>query len=219
MPEYSRQPAPGYKDAARGGRGWRIVDEPRRGASPMASQEEDGDEAYDLGADFDISSLNRRGVAGQRTNGDTHLAGMTRSEVMDWIADNSRGARIELRGTDGPPAPQGAAGKASRLSPWSRRRSTAVHHGGASGPKHLVSPHPRQPVSRGRPDRAKPTPCREAMRQAGVQRPTSTGHPWGRQTRIRVQEEVKKLFGKEPTRPSTGRVLAVGAAVRQRNHG
>jgi molecular chaperone DnaK len=60
------------------------------------------------------------------------------------------------------------------------------------------------------------TPCREAMRQAGVN-PGDIDEVIlvGGQTRMpKVQEEVKKLFGKEPNRTvNPDEVVAVGAAV------
>ena len=60
------------------------------------------------------------------------------------------------------------------------------------------------------------TPCREAMRQAGVN-PGDIDEVIlvGGQTRMpKVQEEVKKLFGKEPNKTvNPDEVVAVGAAV------
>ena len=59
-------------------------------------------------------------------------------------------------------------------------------------------------------------PCREAMRQAGVS-PSDIDEVIlvGGQTRMpKVQEEVKKLFGKEPNKTvNPDEVVAVGAAV------
>ena len=60
------------------------------------------------------------------------------------------------------------------------------------------------------------TPCREAMRQAGVNpRDIDEVILVGGQTRMpKVQEEVKKLFGKEPNQTvNPDEVVAVGAAV------
>jgi len=88
----------------------------------------------------------------------------------------------------------------------------------ATGPKHLVLTLTRAKLESLVADLIERslTPCREAMRQAGV----SAGDLdevilVGGQTRTpKVQEEVKKLFGKEPNKTvNPDEVVAVGAAV------
>jgi molecular chaperone DnaK len=88
----------------------------------------------------------------------------------------------------------------------------------ASGPKHLVLTLTRAKLESLVADliERSMTPCREAMRQAGVN-PGDIDEVIlvGGQTRMpKVQEEVKKLFGKEPNRTvNPDEVVAVGAAV------
>jgi molecular chaperone DnaK len=88
----------------------------------------------------------------------------------------------------------------------------------ATGPKHLVLTLTRAKLESLVADLIERslTPCREAMRQAGVN-PGDIDEVIlvGGQTRMpKVQEEVKKLFGKEPNRTvNPDEVVALGAAV------
>jgi molecular chaperone DnaK len=88
----------------------------------------------------------------------------------------------------------------------------------ASGPKHLVLTLTRAKLETLVADLIERslTPCREAMRQAGVS-PDDIDEIIlvGGQTRMpKVQEEVKRLFGKEPNKTvNPDEVVALGAAV------
>jgi molecular chaperone DnaK len=88
----------------------------------------------------------------------------------------------------------------------------------ATGPKHLVLSLTRAKLESLVADLIERSlvPCREAMRQAGVSNADIDEVILvGGQTRMpKVQDEVKKLFGKEPNKTvNPDEVVAVGAAV------
>src|SRR5262249_56914287 len=87
-----------------------------------------------------------------------------------------------------------------------------------TGPKHLVLTLTRAKLEALVADLIERSlgPCREAMRQAGVSASDIDEVILvGGQTRMpKVQDEVKKLFGKEPNKTvNPDEVVAVGAAV------
>jgi molecular chaperone DnaK len=181
---------------------------------------------YDLGGGtFDISVLEiGEGVVEVKaTNGDTHLGGDDFDQrVMDWIAEEfKRENGIDLR------KDRMALQRLKEASEKAKcELSTTVQTeinlpfvtADASGPKHLVLTLTRAKLETLVADLIERslTPCREAMRQAGVT-PDDIDEIIlvGGQTRMpKVQEEVKRLFGKEPNKTvNPDEVVALGAAV------
>ncbi len=206
----------------------RIVNEPTAAALAygLDKKKDETVAVYDLGGGtFDISVLEiGEGVVEVKaTNGDTHLGGDDFDQrVMDWIADEfKRENGIDLR------KDRMALQRLKEASEKAKcELSTTVQTeinlpfvtADATGPKHLVLTLTRAKLESLVADLIERslTPCREAMRQAGV----SSGDIdevilVGGQTRMpKVQEEVKKLFGKEPNRTvNPDEVVALGAAV------
>jgi molecular chaperone DnaK len=157
------------------------------------------------------------------TNGDTHLGGDDFDQrVMDWIAEEfKRENGIDLRKDRMALQRLKEAAEKAKCE-LSTTLTTEINlpfiTADASGPKHLVLTLTRAKLESLVADLIERSlgPCREAMRQAGV----SGGDIdevilVGGQTRMpKVQEEVKKLFGKEPNRTvNPDEVVAVGAAV------
>jgi molecular chaperone DnaK len=157
------------------------------------------------------------------TNGDTHLGGDDFDQrVMDWIAEEfKRENGIDLR------KDRMALQRLKEASEKAKcELSTTVQTeinlpfitADASGPKHLVLTLTRAKLETLVADLIERslTPCREAMRQAGVN-PDDIDEIIlvGGQTRMpKVQEEVKRLFGKEPNKTvNPDEVVALGAAV------
>ncbi len=116
-----------------------------------------------------------------------------------------------------------AAEKAKIGSPRRRRSrrsiSPGVHHGGrGSGPKHLVRKLTRAKLESLVDDLLQKSvgPCQQAMKDAGVDASKIDEVVLvGGQTRMpKIQELVKKLFGKEPHKGvNPDEVVAIGAAV------
>jgi molecular chaperone DnaK len=206
----------------------RIVNEPTAAALAygLDKKKDETVAVYDLGGGtFDISVLEiGEGVVEVKaTNGDTHLGGDDFDQrVMDWIADEfKRENGIDLR------KDRMALQRLKEASEKAKcELSTTVQTeinlpfvtADATGPKHLVLTLTRAKLESLVADLIERslTPCREAMRQAGVN-PDDIDEVIlvGGQTRMpKVQEEVKKLFGKEPNRTvNPDEVVALGAAV------
>jgi molecular chaperone DnaK len=206
----------------------RIVNEPTAAALAygLDKKKDETVAVYDLGGGtFDISVLEiGEGVVEVKaTNGDTHLGGDDFDQrVMDWIADEfKRENGIDLR------KDRMALQRLKEASEKAKcELSTTVQTeinlpfitADASGPKHLVLTLTRAKLETLVADLIERslTPCREAMRQAGVT-PGDIDEIIlvGGQTRMpKVQEEVKRLFGKEPNKTvNPDEVVAVGAAV------
>src|SRR5712664_3717986 len=206
----------------------RIVNEPTAAALAygLDKKKDETVAVYDLGGGtFDISVLEiGEGVVEVKaTNGDTHLGGDDFDQrVMDWIADEfKRENGIDLR------KDRMALQRLKEASEKAKcELSTTVQTeinlpfvtADATGPKHLVLTLTRAKLESLVADLIERslTPCREAMRQAGVN-PGDIDEVIlvGGQTRMpKVQEEVKKLFGKEPNRTvNPDEVVALGAAV------
>ena len=206
----------------------RIVNEPTAAALAygLDKKKDETVAVYDLGGGtFDISVLEiGEGVVEVKaTNGDTHLGGDDFDQrVMDWIADEfKRENGIDLR------KDRMALQRLKEASEKAKcELSTTVQTeinlpfvtADASGPKHLVLTLTRAKLETLVADLIERslTPCREAMRQAGVS-PDDIDEIIlvGGQTRMpTVQEEVKRLFGKEPNKTvNPDEVVALGAAV------
>src|SRR6058998_1582460 len=206
----------------------RIVNEPTAAALAygLDKKKDETVAVYDLGGGtFDISILEiGEGVVEVKaTNGDTHLGGDDFDQkVMDWIAEEfKRENGIDLR------KDRMALQRLKEAAEKAKcELSTVIQTeinlpfitADATGPKHLVLTLTRAKLESLGADLIERSlaPCREAMRQAGV----TAGDLdevilVGGQTRTpKVQEEVKKLFGKEPNKTvNPDEVVAVGAAV------
>ena len=206
----------------------RIINEPTAASLAYGLDKKKDEEiaVYDLGGGtFDISVLEiGDGVFEVKaTNGDTHLGGDDFDQrVMDWIAEEFKKENgIDLR------KDRMALQRLKEAAEKAKcELSTVVQTeinlpfitADASGPKHLVLTLTRAKLESLVADLVERSlgPCREAMRQAGV----SAGDLdevilVGGQTRMpKVQEEVKKLFGKDPNKTvNPDEVVAVGAAV------
>ncbi len=206
----------------------RIVNEPTAAALAygLDKKKDETVAVYDLGGGtFDISVLEiGEGVVEVKaTNGDTHLGGDDFDQkVMDWIAEEfKRENGIDLRKDRMALQRLKEAAEKAKCE-LSTTVQTEINlpfiTADASGPKHLVLTLTRAKLETlvGDLIERSLTPCREAMRQAGVT-PTDIDEVIlvGGQTRMpKVQEEVKRLFGKEPNKTvNPDEVVAVGAAV------
>ena len=206
----------------------RIVNEPTAAALAygLDKKKDETVAVYDLGGGtFDISVLEiGEGVVEVKaTNGDTHLGGDDFDQrVMDWIAEEFKKENgIDLRKDRMALQRLKEAAEKAKCE-LSATVQTEINlpfiTADATGPKHLVLTLTRAKLESLVSELIERslTPCRECMRQAGVT-PADIDEVIlvGGQTRMpRVQEEVKKLFNKEPNRTvNPDEVVAVGAAV------
>ncbi len=206
----------------------RIVNEPTAAALAygLDKKKDETVAVYDLGGGtFDISILEiGEGVVEVKaTNGDTHLGGDDFDQrVIDWIAEEFKKEHgIDLRKDRMALQRLKEAGEKAKCE-LSTTVQTEINlpfiTADASGPKHLVLTLTRAKLESLVAELIERslTPCREALRQAGVT-PSDIDEVIlvGGQTRMpKVQEEVKKLFGKEPNKTvNPDEVVAVGAAV------
>jgi molecular chaperone DnaK len=206
----------------------RIVNEPTAAALAygLDKKKDETIAVYDLGGGtFDISILEiGEGVVEVKaTNGDTHLGGDDFDQrVMDWIADEfKRESGIDLRKDRMALQRLKEAAEKAKCE-LSTTVQTEINlpfiTADATGPKHLVLTLTRAKLESLVADLIERSlgPCREAMKQANVT-PTSIDEVIlvGGQTRMpKVQEEVKKLFNKEPNKSvNPDEVVAIGAAV------
>jgi molecular chaperone DnaK len=206
----------------------RIVNEPTAAALAygLDKKKDETVAVYDLGGGtFDISVLEiGEGVVEVKaTNGDTHLGGDDFDQrVMDWIADEFKKENgIDLRKDRMALQRLKEAAEKAKCE-LSATVQTEINlpfiTADATGPKHLVLTLTRAKLESLVADLIERSlaPCRECMRQAGVT-PADIDEVIlvGGQTRMpRVQEEVKKLFNKEPNRTvNPDEVVALGAAV------
>ncbi|HEU5192564.1 MAG TPA: molecular chaperone DnaK [Methylomirabilota bacterium] len=206
----------------------RIVNEPTAAALAygLDKKKDETIAVYDLGGGtFDISILEiGEGVVEVKaTNGDTHLGGDDFDQrVMDWIADEfKRENGIDLRKDRMALQRLKEAAEKAKCE-LSTTVQTEINlpfiTADATGPKHLVLALTRAKLESLVADLIERSmvPCREAMRQAGVSNADIDEVILvGGQTRMpKVQDEVKKLFGKEPNKTvNPDEVVAVGAAV------
>jgi len=206
----------------------RIVNEPTAAALAygLDKKKDETIAVYDLGGGtFDISILEiGEGVVEVKaTNGDTHLGGDDFDQkVMDWIADEfKREHGIDLRKDRMALQRLKEAAEKAKCE-LSTTVQTEINlpfiTADATGPKHLVMTLTRAKLESLVAELVERslTPARECMRQAGVT-PGQIDEVIlvGGQTRMpKVQEEVKKLFGREPNKSvNPDEVVAVGAAV------
>jgi molecular chaperone DnaK len=206
----------------------RIINEPTA-ASLAYGLEKKRDEkiaVFDLGGGtFDISILEiGDGVFEVKaTNGDTHLGGDDFDQrVIDWLAEEfKKDQGIDLR--KDAMALQRLKEAAERAKcELSSAQETAINlpfiTADASGPKHLNISLTRSKLEQLVDDLVQRTtgPCEQALQDAGL---GTSGIDEvilvGGQTRMpKVQEVVKKIFGKEPHKGvNPDEVVAVGAAI------
>ena len=206
----------------------RIVNEPTAAALAygLDKKKDETIAVYDLGGGtFDISILEiGEGVVEVKaTNGDTHLGGDDFDQrVIDWIADEfKRENGIDLRKDRMALQRLKEAAEKAKCE-LSTTVQTEINlpfiTADATGPKHLVLTLTRAKLESLVADLIERSlvPCREAMRQASVSNADIDEVILvGGQTRMpKVQDEVKKLFGKEPNKTvNPDEVVAVGAAV------
>jgi molecular chaperone DnaK len=207
----------------------RIINEPTAAALAYGLDKESKEEkiaVYDLGGGtFDISILEiGEGVFEVRsTNGDTHLGGDDFDQrVMDWLADEfKKDQGIDLR--KDPMALQRLKEAAERAKcELSSAVETQINlpfiTADANGPKHLNLTLSRSKLEQLVDDLVERTvaPCKKALEDAKLS-PADINEVIlvGGQTRMpKVQEVVKKLFGKEPHKGvNPDEVVAVGAAI------
>lgn len=207
----------------------RIVNEPTAAALAYGlekSQNEEKIAVFDLGGGtFDISILELGdGVFEVKsTNGDTHLGGDDFDNVIiDYLADEfQRNEGVDLRMD--PMAMQRLKEAAEKAKiELSSSTSTEINlpyiTATASGPKHLVLTLTRAKFEQLASDLidAVTAPCTKALQDAGL---TASQIDEvilvGGSTRIpAIQEQVKKIFGKEPNKGvNPDEVVAIGAAI------
>ena len=206
----------------------RIINEPTA-ASLAYGLDKKKDEiiaVYDLGGGtFDISILQLgEGVFEVKaTNGDTHLGGDDFDQrILDWLAEEfKRENGIDLRQDRLALQRLKEAAERAKIE-LSTATTTEINlpfiSAGVAGPLHLTTTLTRAKLEQLVGDLIERTvePCRKAMQDAGVTA-SAIGEVVlvGGQTRMpAVQEQVKRLFGKEPHKGvNPDEVVAVGAAI------
>src|SRR6202165_5080625 len=210
----------------------RIVNEPTAAALAYGLDKKKDEQiaVYDLGGGtYDISVLELYDVEGSRqfevksTNGDTHLGGDDFDQrVIDWlVTEFKRDQGIDpSKDPMGPPRLKEAGAQAQRE--LSRTKSTDIHlpfiTADQSGPKHLNYSLTRAKFEQLVDDLIQRTipPMEQALKDAGI-KPNEIDEVLlvGGSTRIpKIQEIVKKFFGKDPNKGvNPDEVVAIGAAV------
>ncbi len=210
----------------------RIINEPTAAALAYGLDKKKDEKVavFDLGGGtYDISVLELYDVEGSRqfevksTNGDTHLGGDDLDQrVIDWIvAEFKKDQGIDL--AKDPMALQRLkeAGEKAKME-LSSTMSTDINlpfiTADASGPKHLNYTLSRAKFEQLVDDLIQRTipPMEQALKDAGL-KPDEIDEVLlvGGSTRIpKVQEIVKKFFGKDPNKGvNPDEVVAIGAAV------
>ncbi len=208
----------------------RIVNEPTAAALAygLDKKKDETIAVYDFGGGtFDISILEvGEGVIEVKsTNGDTHLGGDNLDQrIVDWlIAEFKQEHGLDLTSKGNEMALQRLKDAAEKAKiELSTTIETEINlpfiTADASGPKHLVRKLTRAKLEQLVEDLLERSlePCKKALADAGV----STSQIdevvlVGGQTRMpKIQELVKKLFGREPHRGvNPDEVVAIGAAV------
>ncbi len=207
----------------------RIINEPTAAALAYGLEKKDKDmkiAVFDLGGGtFDISIMDIGDGAFEvlSTNGDTHLGGDDFDHVIiDWLADEFLAKEgIDLRNdTMALQRLKDAAEKAKiELSSATSTEINLPYITAQNGtPKHLQVTLTRAKFEQlsDKLIRACVKPCEYAMRDAGVT-PADIDEVIlvGGSTRIpAIQEEVKKIFGKTPSKGvNPDEVVAIGAAI------
>ena len=206
----------------------RIINEPTAAALAYGLDKKVNQQivVYDLGGGtFDISVLNITPdtIEVKGTGGDTHLGGDDFDQkIMDWVIDNfKRDEGIDLR--KDPLALQRikeAAEKTKReLSSTAQAEiNLPFITSGASGPKHLSYTLKRSQLEELVDEYIKKSIelTKKTVEESGFKiNDIDEVVLVGGQTRMpKIQEEVKKLFGKEPNKSiNPDEVVAIGAAV------
>ena len=207
----------------------RIINEPTAAALAYGMDKKNKDmtvAVYDLGGGtFDVSILELGdGVFEVKsTNGDTHLGGDNFDEkIIDWLIEEFKTENgMDL--TKDASALQRLRESAEKAKvELSNSTTTEINlpyiTADSTGPKHLVRTLSRAKFESMVSDLVKKslTPCRKALKDSGLK--TSDIDEIllvGGSTRIpAVQEAVKKLFGKEPSKGvNPDEVVAMGAAI------
>jgi molecular chaperone DnaK len=208
----------------------RIVNEPTAAALAygLDKKKDETIAVYDFGGGtFDISVLEvGEGVIEVKsTNGDTHLGGDNLDQrIVDWlIAEFKQEEGLDLSSKGNEMALQRLKDAAEKAKiELSTTLETEINlpfiTADATGPKHLVRKLTRAKLEQLVEDLLEKSlePCKKAMADAGVTASQIDEVVLvGGQTRMpKIQELVKKLFGKEPHRGvNPDEVVAVGAAV------
>jgi molecular chaperone DnaK len=211
----------------------RIINEPTAAALAFGMDKKAGDTkiaVYDLGGGtFDISIIEIAEVDGEHqfevlsTNGDTFLGGEDFDlRIIDWLCSEfKKQSGIDLH--NDPLALQRlkeAAEKAKCELSSSQQTDINLPYvtADASGPKHLNMKLTRAKLEALVEDLIERTvePCKIAMKDAGLAAAEINDVILvGGQTRMpKVQETVRKLFGKEPRKDvNPDEAVAVGAAI------
>jgi molecular chaperone DnaK len=208
----------------------RIVNEPTAAALAygLDKKKDETIAVYDFGGGtFDISILEvGEGVIEVKsTNGDTHLGGDNLDQrIVEWlIAEFKQEQGLDLASKGNEMALQRLRDAAEKAKiELSTTIETEINlpfvTADASGPKHLVRKLTRAKLEQLVEDLLDRSlePCKKALADAGVT--ASQIHEVvlvGGQTRMpKIQEMVKKLFGREPNRSvNPDEVVAIGAAV------
>jgi molecular chaperone DnaK len=208
----------------------RIVNEPTAAALAygLDKKKDETIAVYDFGGGtFDISILEvGEGVIEVKsTNGDTHLGGDNLDQrIVDWlIAEFKQEQGLDLTSKGNEMALQRLRDAAEKAKiELSTTIETEINlpfvTADASGPKHLVRKLTRAKLEQLVEDLLDRSlePCKKAIADAGVSfADIDEVVLVGGQTRMpKIQEMVKKLFGREPHRGvNPDEVVAIGAAV------
>ncbi|MGA2831722.1 MAG: molecular chaperone DnaK [Terracidiphilus sp.] len=208
----------------------RIVNEPTAAALAygLDKKKDETIAVYDFGGGtFDISILEvGEGVIEVKsTNGDTHLGGDNLDQrVVDWlIAEFKQEQGLDLTSKGNEMALQRLRDAAEKAKiELSTTIETEINlpfvTADATGPKHLVRKLTRAKLEQLVEDLLDRSlePCKKAIADAGVAiKDIDEVVLVGGQTRMpKIQEMVKKLFGREPHRGvNPDEVVAIGAAV------
>ncbi len=208
----------------------RIVNEPTAAALAygLDKKKDETIAVYDFGGGtFDISILEvGEGVIEVKsTNGDTHLGGDNLDQrIVDWLISEFKqenGLDLTSKGNEMALQRLKDAAEKAKIE-LSTTIETEINlpfiTADASGPKHLVRKLTRAKLEQLVEDLLERSlgPCKQAMSDAGVTFDKIDEVVLvGGQTRMpKIQELVKKLFGKEPHRGvNPDEVVAIGAAV------
>jgi molecular chaperone DnaK len=208
----------------------RIVNEPTAAALAygLDKKKDETIAVYDFGGGtFDISILEvGEGVIEVKsTNGDTHLGGDNLDQrIVEWlIAEFKQEQGLDLGSKGNEMALQRLRDAAEKAKiELSTTIETEINlpfvTADATGPKHLVRKLTRAKLEQLVEDLLDRSlePCKKAMADAGVTASQINEVVLvGGQTRMpKIQEIVKKMFGKEPNRSvNPDEVVAIGAAV------
>ncbi|MGB8261763.1 MAG: molecular chaperone DnaK [Terracidiphilus sp.] len=209
----------------------RIVNEPTAAAMAYGLDKKGKDETiavYDFGGGtFDISILevSEGMIEVKSTNGDTHLGGDNLDQrIVDWlIAEFKQEHGLDLTSKGNEMALQRLKDAAEKAKiELSTTLETEINlpfiTADATGPKHLVRKLTRAKLEQLVEDLLERSigPCKQALSDAGVTiSQIDEVVLVGGQTRMpKMQELVKKVFGREPHRGvNPDEVVAVGAAV------